>query len=187
MGGGGGCPSWTHRKLSLIQLVDLCRWCTFGMCKARQLRPKRADSSRMCLPFRHGLGGADNTREQGGGKGTLSDAPLVVNRKWHSSSSAFPPPPHLVLLVFCLLFFCTPIVMSWTGRWGPAHVCDAIPEMSLSGNKAVTSMRTRAGQLQEATDLGRERNPYFESFLTLRSCPCPPSGHPWYDGRGEGP
>lgn len=41
----------------------------------------------------------------GKGGGVLSDGPLVVNRKWHSSSSAFPPPPHLALFVFCLVFF----------------------------------------------------------------------------------
>lgn len=51
-------------------------------------------------------GGADNTREKGEwGGGTLSDASLVLNTKWHSSNSAFPPPPRHSLLLFCLMFF----------------------------------------------------------------------------------
>lgn len=51
--------------------------------------------------------GTDNTREKGelGGGGTLSNASLVLNRKWHSSSSAFPPPPCHSLLLFGLVFF----------------------------------------------------------------------------------
>lgn len=44
-------------------------------------------------------------RESGGGAHTVSDASLVLNTKWHSSSSAFPPPPCHSLLLFCLMFF----------------------------------------------------------------------------------
>lgn len=114
------------------------------------------DSWRMCLPFRHGLGGHWEVVVLVGG--TLSDAPLVVNSKWHSSSSAFPPPPQLVLFLFCpVLFVCVCvgvlIVMSWTGRRGPAHVHDAVPEMSPYENKSLMSSRTRARHLREATAL----------------------------------
>lgn len=113
-------------------------------------------------------GGALGGGGVGGGGKTLSDAPLVVNRKWHSSSSAFPPPPQLVLFLFCPMFFfvCVGvlILMSWTGRRGPAHVHDAVPEMSPSENKSLMSTRTRARQLQEATALEGKKKPGLKSF-----------------------
>lgn len=105
------------------------------------------------------------------GGGTLSDASLVVNRKWHSSSSAFPPPPQLVLFLFCPMFFlCVGvlIVMSWTGRRGPAHVHDAVPEVSPYENKSLMSSRTRAWQLREATALEVKKKHDLTLTLTLR-------------------